>query len=182
MKRNNHDWGVIRGNWVSLREASVDDARFILDLRQTERALRHLHATPPELERQIDYMKRYLTLDDEWYFIVTDEVMKPIGIAGAYDVRGDSVAIGRWVMKPGLPFQCAVEGEILLIRFLVNVVGAEEIRMDARIDNKSAWRFGQAFGFVETHRTDLDIFYAADKETILRGCSKMERFCKPPKA
>jgi len=182
MKRNNHDFGVIQGNHVNFREVSVDDARFILDLRQTERAVRHLHATPPELERQVDYLKRYLTLDFEWYVLITDKLMNPIGAAGAYDVRGDSVAIGRWVMKPGLPFRYAIDAKIQFDRFLINVVGAEEIRLDTRVINRGMHRLVQAFGFVETHRTDLDVFYAADKETILRGCSKMERFCRPPRA
>lgn len=178
MKKNNHDLGLITGKYINLREVTVDDAEFILRLRTSEKAQHFLHHTDPDIEKQREYIRIYLTLEYEWYFLVVDKTGRPVGCLSAYDRQGDSVSTGRWLMKRGLPVQYGIESDILLKRFLFESVGVGFLRADTRVDNKNIQNFVKMFGYKETHRIGKDIFYMLDKETYLRQLPMVERFCR----
>ena len=58
------------GKYVNLREITLDDAQFVLDLRCNGNKSKFLHKTENNLEKQIDYIKSYFKKDLEWYFII----------------------------------------------------------------------------------------------------------------
>lgn len=43
MAKNTHDFKPIEGKYVNLREVTIDDAAFILQLRTTGKAVKFLH-------------------------------------------------------------------------------------------------------------------------------------------
>ena len=137
MIKNTHDFKPIEGKYVNLREVEVDDAAFILKLRTTGKGSKFLHKTSSDIQKQIDYIKKYKTLDNEWYFIVTDKDGEAIGCLSAYDIRGNSVCTGRWVMVNATDSRKGIESDLLLKDFVFNTLKATELRTDTKFSNKN---------------------------------------------
>ena len=92
---------MLQGKHVNLREVTLDDAAFILELRTNDKKSRFLHKTENDLQRQVDYLTHYLTLDDEWYFIIENKKHEPLGTIRIYDVHYPRFTGGSWIMKEG---------------------------------------------------------------------------------
>lgn len=56
----------LQGWFINLREITIGDAKFVLDLRCDEKKSKYLNKTEYNLEKQIDYINNYLKKDDEW--------------------------------------------------------------------------------------------------------------------
>ena len=63
----------ISGKNINLRDVEISDAPFILRLRTNEQKSRFLHKTDADLQKQIDYINRYKTLQEEWYFVIENK-------------------------------------------------------------------------------------------------------------
>ena len=179
MKINDHHaFTDLSGKYVLLREVRVEDATFILSLRRSEKGMRFLHYTEGSEEKQRQYIERYLTLNDEWYFIVENKAGERIGCLSAYDVRGGSVCTGRWVMKDGVPFQQSIEADLLLKDFVFHELQASEIRMDTRHENKNMQAYFKMWGCVEVTRSDELIYVVLPYQTYCDNRAKVARFCQ----
>lgn len=121
MAKNTHDFKPIEGKYVNLREVTIDDAAFILQLRTTGKAVKFLHKTENNLQKQIDYIKRYLTLDNEYYFIIEHKDGTPLGTVSIYNIHEDEFTSGRWCMvEHSLPEE-VLESSILGWNYAFNV-------------------------------------------------------------
>lgn len=162
--KNDHNYPKIEGKYVNLREAEVEDSKFILDLRTDPEKAKFIHSTDPDLNKQIEYMKRYKTLDNEWYFIVEDKTGEPIGtisiypypvyIEGWLDEEASKhykkevgvLGTGRWLMKSGLNPLWGIESDALVKDFFFNVLNLPFIPMIIHKDNNSVLNFQQKWG------------------------------------
>ena len=55
----------LQGKYVNLREITLDDAQFVLDLRCDSNKSKFLHKTENNLDKQIDYIKSYFKKEYE---------------------------------------------------------------------------------------------------------------------
>lgn len=126
MIKNTHDFKPIEGKYVNLREAEIEDAAFILSLRCNEKKSRFLNKTENDLEKQTAYLKRYKTLDNEWYFIIENKKHDPLGTCRMYNVCGTQYTGGSWLMKDGSLPEETLEGAILARRMAFEELGFEK--------------------------------------------------------
>ena len=175
---NKHNLSVLEGQYVNLREVRVADASFILELRNSAKGKRFLHEMKGGVEGQAKYIEHYLTLDNEWYFIVEDKQGVPVGCLSIYDVKGTSVCTGRWVMLEGLPPQYGIEGDLLLKDFAFRVLGASEIRMSTRHDNRNILAYFRMWGSVKTGEDDEEVYVSLVRATYEQNRARVERFCR----
>lgn len=75
---NTHNFEKIQGKYINLREAQIEDSAFILSLRTDPNKSQFLNKTENSLEKQEAYMRRYKTLDNEWYYIIERAVKNPV--------------------------------------------------------------------------------------------------------
>lgn len=141
MIKNTHDFKPLEGKYVNLREVEIDDAAFILSLRCDEKKARFLHKTENNLEKQIEYLKRYKTLDDEWYFIIENKQHEPLGTIRLYNVHGKQFTGGSWLMKDGSLPEESLEGTLLVSQMAYEKLGFEKEHFDVRKGNKKVVRF-----------------------------------------
>ena len=177
MKKNSHDGVIISGGHVNLREIRIEDAEFILKLRTSEKGLKFLHYTENNLDRQISYLQQYFTKDDEWYFIVETKEYESIGCLSIYDIKGDSVCTGRWIMKEGIPFQQSIEADMLLKEFAFSELGAAEIRMDTRHENKNMQAYFRMWGCKEVSKDEELIYVVLPRDVYVINRARVARFC-----
>lgn len=166
MIKNTHDFKPIEGKYVNLREVEIDDAAFILALRCDERKSRFLHKTENNLEKQIEYLKRYKTLDNEWYFIIENKRHEPLGTSRIYDVSGSQYTGGSWLMKDGSLPEETLEGVLLGRQMAFETIGFEKDCYDVRKANKKVVRFHKMCGAKIVEENDIDYFFEMTKDVF----------------
>jgi len=166
---------LVTGNSVCLRNARVDDAEFILKLRTDERKAKHLSYTPSDLDKQVDWLKRYEASSDQVYFIICDMEGHRLGTVRLYDQRGDSFCWGSWILKDEAPKSSAIESALLVYQFAL-ALGFQRSHFDVRKLNQSVWKFHERFGAVRIGETELDYLYTISKAEILASLGRYRKY------
>ncbi len=168
MIKNTHDFKPLEGKYVNLREVEIDDAAFILSLRCDEKKARFLHKTENNLEKQIEYLKRYKTLDNEWYFIIENKRHEPLGTTRIYNVCGNQYTSGSWLMKDGSLPEETLEGALLTGQMAYEVLGFEKDCFDVRKGNKKVIRFHLSGGAKIVGEDEDNYYFEKTKENYLK--------------
>lgn len=163
--KNTHDFAPIKGKYVNLREAEIDDAEFILQLRTDPQKTCFLNKTENNLDKQIEYLKRYKALDNEWYFIIENKKHQSLGTSRIYNVSGKQYTGGSWLMKKGSLPQETLEGALLARHMAFETLGFEKDCFDVRKDNKKVVRFHEMTGAQIVAENDIDYFFEITRET-----------------
>ena len=177
--KNNHNFAPIEGKYVNLREVQIEDAAFILKLRTEGKGVCFLHKTDPDINKQIQYLKRYKTLDNEWYFIVEDKkTHKPLGCISAYEIDENSARTGRWVMSPESTIQQSLESDLLIKLFVYYTLEKDYVKSDTRHSNRNILNFFKLWNYEVVSSDDELVYTVLSKETFEKQRKAMERFCK----
>lgn len=163
---------LAKGKYVNLREIKEDDAEFVLSLRCDEKKSKFLHKTEYNIEKQIEYIKKYKTLENEWYFIIENKLEKPIGTYRIYDLKEDSFCIGSWLMTEGATSLETLEGDYLSKTLAFLSTGFEKFHFDVRKENKKVLRFHKQMGAKIIGETDIDYLFECTKEDYLNSIRK----------
>lgn len=157
----------LTGKYVTLREVTTDDAEFILSLRCNEEKSKFLHKTEYNIENQVNYINHYLSLSDEWYFIILNKKGERIGTYRIYDINKDSFSIGSWLMVDGVSFAECVESDYIIRTYGFEVLGYSKIHFDVRKGNKKVIRYHKMMGGRIVGETELDWLWEITKEEYL---------------
>ena len=155
---------LLQGKYVNLREVELNDAEFILSLRCDEQKSKFLHKTENNLLKQIEYLKKYKTLDNEWYFIIENKQDKPIGTYRIYDLKENSFCIGSWLMINGAKIEEVIEGDYLAKNYGFAALGFSKIHFDVRKDNIKVVRYHKMYGAKIVDENDIDYFLELTKK------------------
>ena len=155
------------GNYIDLREININDAAFVLSLRCDSKKSRYLNTTDNDLKKQEDYIRRYETLDKEWYFIIENKTGKRLGTYRIYDVRKESFCIGSWLMIDGCKIEEVIEGDYMLRMFGFKQTKLDKIHFDVRKDNKKVINYHKLVGGKIVSENDIDCFFICSKTDYL---------------
>jgi RimJ/RimL family protein N-acetyltransferase len=163
------------GKTLSFRNATVQDAAFILSLRTDAEKSRYLSAVSGELAEQQAWLARYSQANDQAYFIIEyrDE---PIGTVRLYDQQGESFCWGSWILKYDCPSQAAVESTLMVYAYAVDHLGFKGAHFDVRKGNERVWQFHERFGAQRTGETELDYLYRIEATAIEASRIRYRRF------
>jgi RimJ/RimL family protein N-acetyltransferase len=149
----------VRGANLLLRNATPNDAEFILSLRLDPAKNRHIQPTSPRLADQMEWLTRYEAATDQAYFVVCDGAETRIGCVRLYDPAGRSYCWGSWLMVSGLSPLVSIEANLLVYAY-GDWLGFNEVRLDVRRDNEAVWKFHEKFsGAIRVGETELDYLY-----------------------
>jgi len=97
---------------VRLRPVRLDDAPFIVWLRNLDHAKGRIGDSAQNIASQEQWLQTYFTRDGDYYFIVETSGGTPLGTYGLYKTKGDLWESGRWIIRPGAPaaIPCIVLG------------------------------------------------------------------------
>lgn len=165
----------VQGKTLTLRDARVEDAAFILSLRTDAEKSRYLSTVSGDLADQQAWLERYAAADDQAYFIIEHQE-EPIGTVRLYDPQGDSFCWGSWILKNGRPSHAAMESALMVYAYAVDHLGFNAAHFDVRKGNERVWQFHERFGAQRTAETELDYFYQLDREAIASSRKRYQRF------
>ncbi|MDI9332720.1 MAG: GNAT family N-acetyltransferase [Alphaproteobacteria bacterium] len=170
----------VYGQNLYLRDITVDDAKFVFDLRTDPEKSRHLSATSGRLEDQVNWIINYTFKQDQAYFIVCDKEDNKLGCIRMYNPIGESYCWGSWLMIKGLGPVVAIESALLIYAYGKNL-GFREARIDVRQENEYVWKFHEKFSSAELVRQDaIDRYYVVSENKIDRLLARYSGlFSKP---
>ena len=136
------------GFGVRLRPVRMDDAAFIVWLRNLEYAKGRVGDSAMDVAGQQDWLKTYFQRKGDYYFIIETQGGMAVGTIGIYDLRGTSAESGRWIVRPEVP--AGVPSAILAFDLAFGDLGLDELRGTAVSTNQPVLSLNLKFGFRQT--------------------------------
>jgi RimJ/RimL family protein N-acetyltransferase len=87
---------------VRLRPVRLDDAAFIVWLRNLAHAVGRVGDSATDVAGQRKWLEAYFAREGDYYFIAETPVGIPVGTYGIYNVTGRIAESGRWIMRPNV--------------------------------------------------------------------------------
>jgi RimJ/RimL family protein N-acetyltransferase len=87
---------------VRLRPVRLDDAAFIVWLRNLEHAVGRVGDSATDVASQRKWIEAYFERAGDYYFLAETPSGIPVGTYGIYNVTGRLAESGRWIMRPGV--------------------------------------------------------------------------------
>lgn len=153
---------------IVLTLADVSDAEFILSLRQNEGLNKFVSQVSSDLTMQQEWLRNYKkreSVRSEFYFIIRDLEMNPLGTVRIYDLQSGSFCWGSWMVSPTAPRKTAIESALCVYEFAFYHLGFKQSHFNVRNKNENVLKFHKRMGAQETHKDDLDTFFIYKKES-----------------
>jgi RimJ/RimL family protein N-acetyltransferase len=135
-------WGV------RLRPVRLEDADFIVWLRNLAHARGKVGDSAPDRTAQEGWLRAYFERPGDYYFIIETVAGTPVGAYGIYDVRDDSAESGRWVIRPEVP--AAIPSAMLAFDTAFSRLNLKELRVKTVSSNRNVLSLNSKLGFRQT--------------------------------
>src|SRR5512135_2682798 len=93
----------IEGFGVRLRPVRIEDAGFIVWLRNLDHAKGKVGDSAMNAAAQKVWLEAYFDRQGDYYFIIETLGRIAVGAYGLYNVVGASAESGRWIVRPDVP-------------------------------------------------------------------------------
>ncbi len=165
----------ILGHRLVFVAVAKQDASFILKLRTNVKIAKYLNYVENSLAKQEAWIAKYLTDQNQAYFIIYDKNDSPLGMVRLYGSQGEAFSWGSWLLKPGSPVFSGIESALIVYQYAL-FLGFQKAYFDVRRGNVRVCRFHERFGAKKTSENEQDIFYEIGQEEILTALKKYRNF------
>lgn len=138
---------IINGKTIIIRSTTVDDAAFIVDIRNDEEKNRYVHPVANDIPTEIRWIEKQRKLEGDFFFtIIRKNDGNLLGNVAIYNINKNNNCgeLGRWVS-----YGTAVENleTILLVHdFAFGILGLDYVYTKTLSCNKCVANFWQRFG------------------------------------
>lgn len=89
----------IEGKYINLRCVTVEDADFIVDIRNDKNKNKFVHAVSKDVEKQREWIKEQIERSGDYYFIFSNKAGAAKGLCSIYDINmeNQTAEFGRWI-------------------------------------------------------------------------------------
>lgn len=136
---------TVEGFGVRLRPVRMDDAAFIVWIRNLDHVKGRLGDSAADVPVQEAWLAEYFKREGDYYFIVETLARIPVGTYGIYDMHGTTAESGRWIVRPGVP--AAAASGVLLFDTAFGKLGLSELRGTTVATNRPVLSLNRKFGF-----------------------------------
>ncbi|MDB6064623.1 MAG: acetyltransferase, family [Pedosphaera sp.] len=130
---------------MRLRPVQMDDAAFIVWLRNLDHAKGKLGDSATDVASQQAWLEAYFQREGDYYFIVETMSGIPVGTHSLYDIANGSAELGRWIIRPGV--QAAVPSHMVAFDIAFRQLGLKEMRNVTVATNRPVISISRKFGF-----------------------------------
>jgi RimJ/RimL family protein N-acetyltransferase len=135
----------VEGYGVRLRPVRLDDAAFIVWLRNLDFVKGRVGDSAADVASQETWLKSYFEKQDDYYFIVETLNEIPVGTSAIYDVKGTSAEMGRLIIRAGVP--AAVPTSFLVFDLAFGQMGLTKLRATSVASNRKLHSYIRRLGF-----------------------------------
>ncbi len=166
---------AIIGHKLLFKDATIDDAAFIVELRTNEKKSMYISKTSNDVKQQEAWLEKYSKDCEQVYFIILNKERERVGTVRLYDIQGDSFCWGSWLLIEGATSSYAIESALLVYHFALGL-GFERAHFSVRRGNESVWNFHERFGALKTSETNEDYSYSISLEAIQQSLKKYSKY------
>lgn len=169
---------VLYSKNIKLRDATIEDSAFILDLRTDPNKNYHISKTVPSIHNQREWMVAYKSKEDQAYFIIENYQSDKLGCIRMYNPNELAVEWGSWLIVDGAPPNVALESALLIYDYAIRL-GFKKVKIDVRQENESVWRFHEkVFSAKLISEDHINRFYEVNEISILKTLNKFNKFLR----
>ena len=132
---------------VRLRPVRMDDAAFIVWIRNLSHAKGRVGDSYTDTAGQETWLKKYFERDGDYYFIVETVRGVAVGAYGIYDVANGTGESGRWIIRPGVP--AGIPSAIIGFEIAFHILKLKELRARTVSTNQPVLSLNLKMGFRE---------------------------------
>lgn len=136
---------IAEGYGIRIRPVRLEDAAFIVWLRNLDHAKGNLGDSATDVTDQQAWLQKYFTRAGDYYFLAETLSGIPVGMNGIYDQAGDTAEGGRFVVSPGVP--AAFPISILTYDLSFGRMKLKELRATSVASNRSLHSYVRKLGF-----------------------------------
>ena len=145
------------------RLVELNDAEFILSLRNNEKLSRYISKTSNNLQDQINWLKEYKKREKkgtEFYIICmsTDNLIR-YGVIRIYNIGFDDFEIGSWLYAEDSPKDKAILGQLFCNSIAFEVLNLKLCKTSTRKENRTVFRYLKTFNPIQVIEDDLDYHF-----------------------
>jgi RimJ/RimL family protein N-acetyltransferase len=135
------------GYGVRLRPVTLEDAAFIVWLRNLGHAVGRVGDSAADIASQQAWLQKYFARPDDYYWLVETVGGLPLGTYGLWDFHEGSAESGRWIMRPNVPG--AIPSAILGLDLGFGPLGLKMVRVKTVVSNAPVLSLNRKFGMKE---------------------------------
>jgi len=135
----------IEGFGVRLRPMRLEDAAFVVWLRNLDYVKGQVGDSAADVAGQEKWLENYFKREGDYYFIAETLGGIPLGTHGIYDVRGTSAEKGRHIMRPEV--MAGVPAAMLATDLAFGKLGLNELRATSVSTNLAVHSLHRKCGF-----------------------------------
>jgi len=163
------------GNNLIFRDATKEDAAFVLELRTDPKKAKYISKTSNDLKKQEAWLQNYSNDSKQVYFIIFNRQKERVGTVRLYDTKNESFSWGSWILKKGTPSRYAIESALLVYHFALSL-GFKKAHFDVRKDNQSVYKFHERFGAKKIEENKDNFIYNISVEEIKKSLKKYKKY------
>jgi len=130
---------------VRLRPVRLEDAAFIVQLRNSQHAIGNVGDTGSAISAQELWLQHYFERIGDYYFIIEKaRTGEPLGTVGIYNIIGQQGETGRWIIVPDSP--AAAASSLLTWRIGFELLKLEHLLARIVETNKPVLAFHKRIG------------------------------------
>jgi len=133
------------GFHIRLRPVEMEDAAFILWLRNLDYVKGKVGDTPTDVASEEAWLRAYFERDGDCYFVAETLGGIPVGTNGIYDVLGTTAETGRFIIHTSVP--AAVPTSFLTFDLAYGEMGLSQLRGTAVASNRKVHSYLRRLGF-----------------------------------
>lgn len=159
-----------RSKTLAFQLASVDDAEFILSLRNDPKYNLHLSSVGNDVEKQKSWLEAYKAREKkalEYYFIIINKKNEKCGTVRLYDFQGDSFCWGSWILNEKKTRFAALESAYIVYKFAFDELGFQKSHFDVRKENAKVIKFHKRMGAEIKGEDKINFYFEIQKEDVL---------------
>jgi len=139
---------VIADFGIRLRPVRLEDAAFIVWLRNLDHAKGNVGDSATDIASQEEWLGCYFQREGDYYFLMESTCGIPLGTYGIYDVKNGEGESGRWIVRPKIP--AAIPSVILAFEVAFERLGLNRLRAHTVSTNHRVLSLNRRLGFRQT--------------------------------
>jgi RimJ/RimL family protein N-acetyltransferase len=156
---------------IYLKLAEIEDAEFILSLRNDPELNRFISSTSSNLNDQKTWIEKYKGREEkktEYYFIACDKSGHKWGTTRLYDFKGDRFEFGSWLFRRDAPFGLSIKADILTREIAFNELLFEFCTLTVRKANFNVINYHKGYNPRIINDDDLNYYYEVSKNNFIQ--------------
>ncbi len=165
------------GFGVRLRPVRMEDAAFIVWLRNLDHVRGRVGDSATDAAAQEAWLNAYFQRDGDYYFIIETAGGLAVGAYGIYNADAVSAESGRWIIRPDVP--AAIPSALLAFDLAFGGLRLKEVRVTTISTNHGVLSLNRKFGFREVGIERGGAVIGGKPVDLIRFLMTAEEWAKP---